>query len=157
MLDEVNAAFEVADQRASEAAHALNEALSRENAAREREAEARASEQAAVERENEANVAEAPFKAAQEELEAALADLKAKEDAYNNKTEALKKQSEEGGVVTRNRAKVQLDAHLVEDPLPLRRAKLTLEAARKKAEKARAPFEAAVGARVWCGGVRVVV
>eukprot|EP00007_Cunea_sp_BSH-02190019_P008897 CAMPEP_0174236788 /NCGR_PEP_ID=MMETSP0417-20130205/5861_1 /TAXON_ID=242541 /ORGANISM="Mayorella sp, Strain BSH-02190019" /LENGTH=375 /DNA_ID=CAMNT_0015315481 /DNA_START=15 /DNA_END=1142 /DNA_ORIENTATION=+ len=136
MLNEVNAAFQVADQRASEAAHALNEAVSRENAAREREAEAQAAE-------HEAKVAEAPFKAAQEELEAALADLKAQEDSYNGKTAELKKQSEEGGVVSRNRAKVQLDAHLAEDPLPLRRAKLTLEAARKKAEKARAPFEAA--------------
>jgi hypothetical protein len=68
----------------------------------------------AREREADARAAEAPFKAAQEELEAALADLKAKETAYNAKTETLKKQSEEGGVVTRNRAKVQLDAHLAE-------------------------------------------
>ena len=30
-----------------------------------------------------------------------------------------------------------------EDPLPLRKAKITLEAAQKRAEKARAPFEAA--------------
>jgi len=33
---------------------------------------------------------------------------------------------------------------LAEDSLPLRRAKITLEAALKKAEKARAPFEAAL-------------
>eukprot|EP00007_Cunea_sp_BSH-02190019_P007929 CAMPEP_0174246722 /NCGR_PEP_ID=MMETSP0417-20130205/42214_1 /TAXON_ID=242541 /ORGANISM="Mayorella sp, Strain BSH-02190019" /LENGTH=525 /DNA_ID=CAMNT_0015326575 /DNA_START=77 /DNA_END=1654 /DNA_ORIENTATION=- len=99
--------------------------------------------QVARDREADAHAAEAPFKAAQEELEAALAEMKAQEDAYNNKTAQLKQQSEEGGVVSRNRAKVQLDAHLAEDPLPLRRAKLTTEAARKKAEKARAPFEAA--------------
>jgi hypothetical protein len=45
--------------------------------------------------------------------------------------------------VSRNKAKVQLDAHLAEDPLPLRKAKLTLEASQKKADKARAPFQAA--------------
>ena len=66
--------------------------------------------------------------------------MKAQEDAYNGKTEKLKKESEEGGVVSRNRAKVSLDAHLAEDPLPLRKAKITLEAANKRAEKARAPF-----------------
>jgi len=86
---------------------------------------------------------EAPFKQAQEELEAAVADVKNQEDAYNKKIEALKKKSEEGGVVQQNKAKAELAQHLQEDPLPLRKAKVTLEAARKKAEKARAPFEAA--------------
>jgi len=93
--------------------------------------------------ENEARTQEAPFKAAQEELEAALADVKAKEDEYNNKTELLKKKGEEGNVVQANKAKAELAQHLQEDPLPLRKAKVTVEAARKKAEKARAPFEAA--------------
>eukprot|EP00013_Stygamoeba_regulata_P022984 CAMPEP_0177645250 /NCGR_PEP_ID=MMETSP0447-20121125/9149_1 /TAXON_ID=0 /ORGANISM="Stygamoeba regulata, Strain BSH-02190019" /LENGTH=308 /DNA_ID=CAMNT_0019147721 /DNA_START=15 /DNA_END=941 /DNA_ORIENTATION=+ len=94
-------------------------------------------------REEEAKASEAAAKAAQAELEAALADLHAQEEAYNNKTADLKKKSEEGGVVSRNRAKVQLDAHLAEDPLPLRRAKLTTEAATKKAAKATAAAEAA--------------
>ena len=92
-------------------------------------------------REAEAREAEAPFKAACEELEAARADVKSQENAYNSKTEQLKTASESGGVVSRNKAKVQLDAHLAEDPLPLRKAKLTLEAAQKKADKARAPFQ----------------
>jgi len=72
-----------------------------------------------------------------------LADVKSQEDARNNKTEQLKKQSEEGGVVQQNKAKAMLAQHLAEDPLPLRKAKITLEATLKKAEKARAPFEAA--------------
>ena len=76
-------------------------------------------------------------------MEAARKAVQEQEDAYNAKTEELKKASEEGGVVSRNRAKVQLDAHLAEDPLPLRKAKITLEAAQKKADKARAPFQAA--------------
>jgi hypothetical protein len=93
--------------------------------------------------ENKARVEEAPFKAAQEELEKAVADVKSQEDTRNDKTESLKKKSEEGTVVSQNKAKAELAQHLAEDPLPLRKAKITLEAARKKAEKARAPFDAA--------------
>ncbi|KAL6077703.1 Signal recognition particle receptor FtsY [Balamuthia mandrillaris] len=84
----------------------------------------------------EAAAREVEAKAAQKELEAALAELKAQEDAYNRKTEELKRASEEGGLVSRNKAKNELAQHLGEDPLPLRRAKITTEAAVKKAEKA---------------------
>jgi regulator of protease activity HflC (stomatin/prohibitin superfamily) len=38
--------------------------------------------------------------------------------------------------VSRNKAKAELAAHLAEDPLPLRKAKITLQAAERKAEKA---------------------
>jgi chromosome segregation ATPase len=93
--------------------------------------------------ENEARVQEAPFKAAQEELEAAVADVKRQEDQKANKTADLTRKSSEGSVVQQSKAKAELAQHLAEDPLPLRKAKITLEAARKKAEKARAPFEAA--------------
>lgn len=87
--------------------------------------------------------AEAPFKKAQEELQTALAELKAQEDAYARKTEELKQRSESGGVVQRNKAKAELEIHLAEDPLPLRRAKINTEAAERKADKARAPFREA--------------
>jgi len=76
------------------------------------------------------------LRTAQEELEAALADVKAQEEAYNNRTQELKAKSEEGGLVQRNKAKNELAQHLGEDPLPLRRAKITLEAAVKKADRA---------------------
>jgi len=122
LLDLVFAAFQESDRQAKLAREAENEARKREAYAREQEA---------------------PFKAAQEEVDSALAEVKAQEDARNNKTEQLKKQSEEGGVVQQNKAKALLAAHLQEDPLPLRKAKITLEASLKKAEKARAPFEAA--------------
>jgi len=115
LLDEVTAAFAESDRQAKIA----------------REAEAFARKE------------EAPFKAAQEELEAAVADVKRQEEERDQKTETLKKQSEEGGPVQQNKAKALLEIHLREDPLPLRKSKVTLEAARKKAEKARAPFEAA--------------
>jgi len=97
----------------------------------------------ATRRVEEARAAEAPFKAAQEEVDAALSEVKAQEDARNRKSEELQRRSREGGVVQQNKAKNELAQHLAEDPLPLRRAKITLEAALKKAEKARAPFEAA--------------
>jgi len=90
-----------------------------------------------------ARIAEAPFKQAQEEVDAALAEVKAQEDEIQRRTEELKRRSTQGGVVQQNKAKNELAQLLAEDPLPLRRAKITLEAALKKAEKARAPFEAA--------------
>jgi len=72
------------------------------------------------------------------ELQAAIADLNAQEKAYNHKTEDLKRKSEDESatLVSRNKSKNELAQHLGEDPLPLRRAKLTSEAAFKKAEKA---------------------
>merc|ERR1712137_1367898 len=54
------------------------------------------------------------------------------------------KRSEEGGVVSRNKAKAELSQLEAEDPLPLRKSKITLEAARKRAEAARAPAEQAL-------------
>merc|ERR1712227_23970 len=95
----------------------------------EKESIAKKDADAAIEKDNEA-------KSAQEELEAALAALKAEEDAYNQKKAELKKKSETGGVVSRNKAANELAQHLAEDPLPLRKAKITAEAAVKRSEKA---------------------
>merc|ERR1712125_258649 len=112
----------------------------------EKESIAKKDADAAIEKDNEA-------KSAQEELEAALAELKAQEDAYNQKKAELEKKSQEGGVVSRNKAANELAQHLAEDPLPLRRAKITAEAAVKRAEKtskaaadARASAEASANA-----------
>jgi len=122
LLDSVLAAFAEADKRHHEAAN-------RARAAAEKEAEARRQE--------------APYKAAQEEVEAALAEVHKQESEYNGKINDCKRRSEEGGVVQRNKAKAELAQLQAEDPLPLSRAKITLEAAKKRAEKTRAPFEAA--------------
>jgi len=118
--------------------------------------EADATAKVAAQREAEARTAEAPFKAAQEELEAALAEVKAQEDAYHGKIADAERRSEEGGVVSRNKAKAELAQLKSEDPLPLRKAKITLEAATKRAEKARAPFEAATRVRTHHGIARQV-
>jgi len=99
--------------------------------------EAQKSNDAAVAREREA-------KQAKIEQDASLAEVQAQETAYNGRTEDLTRRSETGGVVAQNKAKAELAAHLAENPLPLRRAKITNEAAVKKAEKA---ADAAAAAR----------
>eukprot|EP01088_Endostelium_zonatum_P019174 TRINITY_DN648_c0_g1_i1.p1 TRINITY_DN648_c0_g1~~TRINITY_DN648_c0_g1_i1.p1 ORF type:complete len:291 (-),score=108.06 TRINITY_DN648_c0_g1_i1:32-904(-) len=81
---------------------------------------------------------------AQAELEAAKRELKAQEDAFNNRTAELQAKSTQGGAVQMNKAKNELAQHLSSDPLPLRKAKITNEAAVKKAEKASAAAEAAL-------------
>eukprot|EP01088_Endostelium_zonatum_P019175 TRINITY_DN648_c0_g2_i2.p1 TRINITY_DN648_c0_g2~~TRINITY_DN648_c0_g2_i2.p1 ORF type:complete len:318 (-),score=105.18 TRINITY_DN648_c0_g2_i2:47-958(-) len=87
--------------------------------------------------------AEVAAKQAQAELEAAKAELQAQEDAFNNRTAELQAKSTQGGAVQMNKAKNELAQHLSSDPLPLRKAKITNEAAVKKAEKASAAAEAA--------------
>jgi len=91
---------------------------------------------------------EAPFKRAQQEVEVAVSEVRAQEEARNRKTEELNLviKSSQGASVKQGKAKNELAQHLAEDPLPLRKAKITLEAALKRAEKARAPFEAATRA-----------
>merc|ERR1712137_432952 len=90
-------------------------------------AESEARQKEALAREDDARKQEAPFKAAQE-------------DEYQGKINDCERRSEQGGVVQRNKAKAELAQLKAEDPLPLSRAKITLEAAQKRAEKARAPF-----------------
>jgi len=122
-LEAVQAAFREAEEAAKAAAIATKAAEKSAAEARQREAEA---------------------EAAKQELAAALAEVEAQETARNRKTEELTKKSQEGGVVSRGKAASELAQHLAEDPLPLRKAKITLEAATKKAEKAR---QAAADAR----------
>jgi len=72
------------------------------------------------------------------ELDKAATELRAQEDTHNKKTQDLRHRSEDesANAVARNKAKAELAQHLAEDPLPLRKAKITTEAAQKKAEKA---------------------
>jgi len=142
-LDAVSAAFEEAATTAAAADASLQTAQRNEAAAKAAETEAVASAEAATVREAEAKksadalaVKEEELRASQAELEAALAEVKKQEDTYKAKTDLLTKKSEEGGVVSRNKAKNELAQHLAEDPLPLRQAKITAEAAVRKAEKA---------------------
>merc|ERR1712137_894146 len=129
LLDEVSVAFDEAKRTATAAANALREAEASEAKAKTREAESQQAAEAS--------------KAAQQELEEALRALQAEEKAYNDKKEELERKSTQGGVVSMNKAKAELAQHLAEDPLPLRKAKITQEAAVKRADKARQAAEAA--------------
>jgi len=152
LLDEVQKAFKICAEKADLAKAALKEAESRESkakaeeaAAKTKEAEAKSTAETSKQREADAKQKDIEAKAAQEELQAALADLKAQEDARTKKTQDLTRGSEDEtlGVVTRNKLKAELAQHLAEDPLPLRKAKITQEAAVKKADKAAAAATAA--------------
>jgi len=151
-LDAVSEAYAEAEAKAHAAKTALADAKAREAAAKKSEADAKAAEVEAKAREAESKskaemskVKETEARAAQVELEAALAEVKAQEDSFNAKTADLKRKSEEGTVVAQNKAKNELAQHLASDSLPLRKAKITQEAAVKKAEKA---SKAAADARV---------
>eukprot|EP01125_Pyxidicula_operculata_P014855 TRINITY_DN4_c1_g1_i1.p1 TRINITY_DN4_c1_g1~~TRINITY_DN4_c1_g1_i1.p1 ORF type:complete len:413 (+),score=161.29 TRINITY_DN4_c1_g1_i1:48-1286(+) len=158
-LDEVAAAFQAAQEaldkaaaaeaeakRAADAAKAAAaEAEKRANAAAQSAAEAKKRAEAAAESAAQAATKAADAAAAEAELKAALDDLKKQEEAYHTKTEELKQKSEGSGVAAM-KAKNELAQHLGEDPLPLRKAKITTEAATKKAEKARVAADQAAKA-----------
>jgi len=120
---------EKAQQMLNEVMKALEEVKASAAAAAKAEVASINAKNAAVEAKNESIKAK-------EELEVALKALHAEEEAYNKKKEELERKSKEGGVVSRNKAANELAQLLAEDPLPLRRAKITQEAAVKKAERA---------------------
>jgi hypothetical protein len=138
-------------QRALEQSKATEQAaLKAEKAAVESENRARQAAEAAKKTEDAArNAAAAAAKdaaaakasadaasAAAAEQQAAVNDLKSQEDAHAAKSAELQAKAEAGGV-SGMRAKNELAQHLSEDPLPLRKAKLTATAAAKKTEKAK--------------------
>jgi len=157
LLDAVMKALHECEVKAKEAREAAIAAKKAENEAKDRELEAqraesdararegvaKRAESEASEREAEAHATAESARAAAAELEAAVQELKAQEDAYKAKEADLIAKSEEGGVVSRNKAKNELAQHQAEDPLPLRKAKITQEAAFKKSDRARQLADAA--------------
>jgi len=121
MLREVETAFKAAQDALDQAAKT--------------EAEAKQRKEVAVAAAEEARKAADAAATAAAEQQAAVDALKAQEAAYAAKTADLQAKSEAGGVAGM-RAKNELAQHLGEDPLPLRKAKLTAEAAAKKLDKA---------------------
>jgi len=126
-------------QRAQEMLAAVEVAFTQARAALEQaavtEAEANKRKEAALATAATAKSAADAAAAAAAEQQAAVDALKAQEDAYAAKTKDLTAKSEAGGV-SGMRSKNELAQHLQEDPLPLRKAKLTAEAAAKKTDKA---------------------
>jgi len=141
MLEQVQALFQESERKASEAAAALRAAEAAESDARNKEAQAKTQEAESKKREIEAQQAK-------QELEVALADLKAQEDAYAQKIKEIQSRIDTAsGIVAQNKAKAELAQHLNEPTLPLRKARITQEAAVKKADRARqAAADAAVAA-----------
>lgn len=156
LLEEVSAAFAAAQTALDQASKTEAEAKKAKDAAIQSEAAAKATAAQAAETEKQATAAAeqakatadvAAAKAAQAkktadeaahaaaEQQAAVDALKHEEDSYNNKTKDLEAKSEAGGV-SGMKAKNELAQHLGEDPLPLRKAKITAEAAAKKTDKA---------------------
>jgi len=91
--------------------------------------------------------AEAKVKAAEAELQAAVKELEALEAAYKAKCAELEGiANSDAGAVKKNKAKNELAQLQAEDPLPLRKAKLTQGAALKRVEKERVAMEAATEA-----------
>lgn len=113
----------------AEAAEAVNAAQDARKAAREAEAAARS--------------AEAEQRKAEAATKAALAELEAEEKAFADKKADLQRRSEEGGLVSRNKAKNELQQLLAEDPLPLQRAKINQGATVRAQEKSTRAAEAA--------------
>jgi chromosome segregation ATPase len=103
---------------------------------------ATASAKAAAEAVEKMKAAEVELKAAEDALRAAVAEVNAQEEAYKKKMTSLEAiaSDETAGAVKKNKAANELAQMKSEDPLPLRRAKITQEAALKRAEKARKPF-----------------
>jgi len=89
--------------------------------------------------------AEAKVRQAEAEAAAAAAELKRQEDEFKAKVDALEAKAHDAstGIVARNKAAAELAALKGTDPLPLRRAKITAEAALHKVEKERKESEAA--------------
>jgi len=75
--------------------------------------------------------------AAEKELEVAISELKKQEAEYNNKVATLEATSKDSSasVIQRNKAANELAQLKAEDPLPLRKAKITQEAALRKVQK----------------------
>jgi len=84
---------------------------------------------------------------AEEELRAAVADLKKQEEEYKTKISTLEQKTQDSSLstVAKSKASNELAQLKAEDPLPLRKAKITQEAALRKVEKERKAAEAAKG------------
>eukprot|EP00005_Dracoamoeba_jomungandri_P011093 CAMPEP_0174265932 /NCGR_PEP_ID=MMETSP0439-20130205/28475_1 /TAXON_ID=0 /ORGANISM="Stereomyxa ramosa, Strain Chinc5" /LENGTH=365 /DNA_ID=CAMNT_0015352631 /DNA_START=23 /DNA_END=1120 /DNA_ORIENTATION=+ len=147
MLREVMQALAASEERAAEARQAVIAAKQAVDAAERAVQASKQAEVFAQEKVEELRQREEELKIAAQELEDALAEVQAQEDAYNRRTEELKRKCSEGGIVSQGKAKNELAQHLSEDPLPLRKAKITAEAAVKKNERAiKAAADATVAA-----------
>lgn len=141
--DEAGAALDQAAADA-EAAHAavLASNLAAGAAATAKD-EADAAAAAAAESLQAAEAAEAKVRAAEAELQSAIDEIEGLEKAKQDKIDKCNKIIDDPstGIVKKGRAVQERDATLAEDPMPLRKAKLTQKASLRKVAKARAVAE----------------
>jgi len=144
-LDEAQRALDVAREASSQAEEAADVAAREAELAKRSAQEAKVKSEQAKSSANEARQRAEEAAAAENELRTALDELHRQEEEYNSTCSRLKTRSEDQslGVVQRNKASNELAQLQSQDPLPLRQAKITTEAATKKAEKARLRAEEA--------------
>jgi len=145
LLNQVTTAFNTAQAALDKATKTENEAKKSKEAAVKSEEAAKVAAEAARKTAADASAKAAEAAAAAGEQQAAVNDLKSQEDAYSAKTKELEAKCEAGGV-SGMKAKNELAQHQAEDPLPLRKAKLSATAAAKKTEKAKQVADAASAA-----------
>lgn len=123
---------------ADAAAEALSASKKAAADAAETEEEAVAAADAAASALQQSESAEATVRAAEAELQAAIDEITALEQANADKIAKCQAVIDsDASVVKKGRAKQDMEAVLAEDPLPLRKAKITQGAALKKVTKAR--------------------
>jgi len=139
---EAEAAAKQSEAAAKQSEHAAKRA---EVAAKESEAAAKRAEIAAKESEIALKQAEGVVKQAEIELKAAVDDLYKQEQEYNNQVKALEDEINNENTKSFNRSKAAnvLAQLKQENPLPLRKAKITQEAALRRVEKERKKAEEA--------------
>lgn len=144
-LDEAQNALDIAKQAARESDEAAAIAKLEAEKAKKTAAEAKVQAERARESAEQARIKAEEALTAENELKVALNELHRQEEEYNQQCEKLKQRSEDQslGVVQRNKAANELSQLKSKDPLPLRQAKITTEAATKKAQKARTLAEEA--------------
>jgi len=151
-LSELQAKFEeqkelvAAQKKAEEAAQAaLESQKAAETAAHQKLESQKAAQAAATAALESQQLAEAQVRKAESELAAAVADLKRQEDEHKALIDGLEAKAHDLhlGVVAKNKAANEAAQLKGKDPLPLRKAKITQEAALHAVEKERKAAELA--------------
>eukprot|EP00013_Stygamoeba_regulata_P029482 CAMPEP_0177645824 /NCGR_PEP_ID=MMETSP0447-20121125/9453_1 /TAXON_ID=0 /ORGANISM="Stygamoeba regulata, Strain BSH-02190019" /LENGTH=363 /DNA_ID=CAMNT_0019148329 /DNA_START=81 /DNA_END=1172 /DNA_ORIENTATION=- len=102
-----------------------------------------------AEKQKELDATIASLKALEAEQQAAVEAFEAEERKYKAECDRLRTLSTDQGVsaLQRSKASVQLQALLAEDPLPLRKAKITQEAVVRRVQKEQAPLLASLASQ----------
>jgi len=138
-LQAVNDALQKLQTQLDEQQRDLEAQRQAEANAKQSAAAAKQAEETAKQSEAANKQAEAVVKQAEGELKAAVDDLHNQEQAYNNQIKNFEAKStdQSASLVSRNKAANELAQLKQENPLPLRKAKITQEAALRRVEKER--------------------